>query len=365
MSRGPLRFHADPGVQRPDLPLAPVVHGFFREIESVRSSTPWDRRFIDWWDRAHDYLAPVPLAEAEFGVLAVDWYWIRGGTWRSRTDKDLRQRALLFADRVHAAGRPLVVFFTGDRSHEALPVRDAIVFREGLYRSRLGPRDRAMPAFTEDLVESYCDGRLPLRGWQPEPTVGFCGLAGHRRNLTDWAKLAAYHARGLATQGWADISPYAGENLRAEALDRLSRAGGLRTNFVIRSEGVFFRHADPFALLPVRREYVRNLAESDYVLCCRGSGNYSFRLYETLCMGRIPVFVDTDCVLPCEAEIGWRDCCVWVEESKLDSLPEQVLEHHARLDAASFRDRQLRNREIWLEYLAPRSFFSRMLPQQQ
>ena len=40
-------------------------------------------------------------------------------------------------------------------------------------------------------------------------------------------------------------------------------------------------------------EYYENLLDSDYILCIRGAGNFSIRLYETLMVGRIPIFVNT------------------------------------------------------------------------
>lgn len=61
---------------------------------------------------------------------------------------------------------------------------------------------------------------------------------------------------------------------------------------------------------------------SDYVLCARG-GDFSYRLYETLSYGRIPVFVDTDCVLPYDSEIKWKDYCVWVDEKEVNRIGER------------------------------------------
>jgi len=74
----------------------------------------------------------------------------------------------------------------------------------------------------------------------------------------------------------------------------------------------------------VRREYAASLAAGEYALCVRGAGNFSFRLYEALSCGRIPVFVDTDCVLPDEDHVDWRSLCVYVDESELPRLEEAV-----------------------------------------
>ncbi len=108
--------------------------------------------------------------------------------------------------------------------------------------------------------------------------------------------------------------------VRARAITTLQRADGIATNFVFRDD----TWRDPDGNLGAyhsshqyRHEYVANTQASDYVLCTRGWGNFSFRLYETLCLGRIPVFVDTDCVLPAADEIDWRSLCVWVPGSEL------------------------------------------------
>ena len=45
-------------------------------------------------------------------------------------------------------------------------------------------------------------------------------------------------------------------------------------------------------------EYYENIKNSDYVLVFKRTGNFSIRLYETLMMGRIPIFINTDCLLP-------------------------------------------------------------------
>jgi hypothetical protein len=110
-------------------------------------------------------------------------------------------------------------------------------------------------------------------------------------------------------------------------------------------------------LVGVRREYVDNMVDSDYVLCVRGSGNYSYRLYEALCMGRVPVIVDTDLALPGGADIDWRALSVWVDRSALEQLPERVREFHAGLTPPEFVELQHRLRRLWTERLSPQGYF--------
>jgi hypothetical protein len=86
-------------------------------------------------------------------------------------------------------------------------------------------------------------------------------------------------------------------------------------------------------------------------------GNYSIRFYETLSCGRIPVFVNTDCVLPFEEWIDWKSYCVWVEAHEVARAAEKVAEFHDGLSDAEFRDRQRACRQLWLDWLSPLGFF--------
>ena len=112
------------------------------------------------------------------------------------------------------------------------------------------------------------------------------------------------------------------------------------------------------ARINARNEYVQNMVESDYILCARGAGNFSYRLYETLCCGRIPVFIDTDCVLPLESSIDWKSHCVWVEGSDVAHIGDQVAAFHASLTPAEFADRQRACRALWETHLSPQGFFA-------
>ncbi len=84
--------------------------------------------------------------------------------------------------------------------------------------------------------------------------------------------------------------------------------------------------------------YKRHLASNTYVICARGSENYSFRLYETLNYGRVPVIVDTDMVLP--SEIDWKALSVIVPYHSLDKIYEAIVEDYRSRSAEGFLTRQ-------------------------
>jgi hypothetical protein len=151
---------------------------------------------------------------------------------------------------------------------------------------------------------------------------------------------------------------------RVQAMRLLQRSRHVDTNFVVRPYRVMTSIAHPMApevVSPTRHEFLQNLWESDYVLCARGNGNYSHRLYEALACGRIPLFIDTDCVLPFDFAIDWKRFCVWVDQGDdphLRSVADRVAEFHASISGEEFEELQVACRRLWEEWLSPEAFFA-------
>jgi hypothetical protein len=298
------------------------------------------------------------LDECDIAVLPVDWMNVRGAHWLTKTNQKALERCQEFAQLVAPTGKPLVMFFSGDCSGEPVPLPGATVFRHHTYRSRRGKTDFVFPAFVEDFVHHYFAGKTPIRRKSATPTVGFCGLA-RPQSPSEWLKLPIYHALMLKRFGHPDVSPYKGITLRQRALRVLGASRAVKTNFVIHGETVFLTDSGTVEAKRQRRaQYVQNLEQSDYVLCLRGSGNFSFRLFETLSCGRIPIFIDTDCVLPFDSILDWRKHCIWVDESEIDELPERVAAFHDALSPDEFEELQLRCRDLWRQWLSADGFFT-------
>jgi len=79
------------------------------------------------------------------------------------------------------------------------------------------------------------------------------------------------------------------------------------------------------------RDYTSHLEYCTYVVCPRGIENYSYRIYEALNRGRIPVIIDTDVVLP--KEIDWDQVSIRVPYESLDRIYDMILhDYHSRSD---------------------------------
>ncbi len=311
---------------------------------------PSSGRFDRYMATGIGWFQMTSLAEADAAVLPFDWHYVISNSHtRDYADQFIAQAA--------HAGKPTLVFW-GDDSDRAIGLQSTWVFRTSLYRSHQRHNEFAMPAWSEDFVARYLGGQLPVRVKRVRPTVGFCGYA---PSLTTSSRLRYLLHRGkhfLTTlrQRRADAS------IRMAALHMLHASSHVDTNFVIRNN--FLGGAsradgtlDWTRLQSARHEFVQNLAESDYILCARGAGNFSYRLYETLCCGRIPVFVDTDCVLPYHNHIDWKSFCVWVDEKELQQIGAKVADFHKALSVDEFVALQYRCRKLWEDYLSPEGFF--------
>ena len=102
------------------------------------------------------------------------------------------------------------------------------------------------------------------------------------------------------------------------------------------------------------------MKDSDYIICVRGGGNFSARFYETLAMGRIPIFINTDCILPFDNLIDWKRYCVWVEKKELRNIGEKITTFHQSLSNEEFQKLQAECRIIWEQYLSREGEMSKL-----
>lgn len=319
-------------------------------------TAPESGRFDRYTEKGRSFFEMTSLREADLAVMPASWE-------RVMHNKVARDLSIQFAEKARQAGKRLIIFFWSD-SDDDVPIENAMLFRTSFYRSKRKFNEFAMPAWSEDFVEKYLGAQPPIRQKSVNPTVGFCGYAAPLKEpMSKKLKSALRWGAGLVGVKKKLIPSRSGAAIRAKALCILSRSSRVKNDFIIRDR--FFAGAilpngrEDLALMrKARLEYVRNMIESDYILCVRGAGNFSYRLYETLCCGRIPVFVDTDCVLPYDFDIEWKKYCVWVDESELSLIAEKVAEFHRNLSPQDFVELQHECRRLWEQRLSPEGFFA-------
>lgn len=217
-----------------------------------------------------------------------------------------------------------------------------------LQKRSLRQNSLACPAWIPDLLREELQQET-LSGTPPPvsaPIVGFCGYAPLclRSGILNLPEKLHDALQSRFSFGHA---------ARRISLELLSRSPSVQTDFLIRRNH-FWKSKNGRQ----RDEFLRNLINCHYALCVRGNGNYSFRLYEALSVGSIPVLLDTDCVLPWHEEIDYRSYFPVIPETRIFRLPQLIRAHFDSGDADRFQEQRLNCRRLWLEHLSIEGFFS-------
>ncbi len=273
------------------------------------------------------------------------------------------QRLQKIGEMVSSLGLPSLAF---DISHERRkPAWLDYIIRFSWYRSLQEQGVVISPAFLGsdgfDLIAEF-----GLHDWQPMPkeslpSVSFCGREGGKLGLAIWRILPRSLTRWMATNFFCattrGIRMTCCYPLRVDAMQILAKDSRIKTDFLGRGQ---------MGISPLkvkgdlrRRQFVENLMGNAYALCVRGTDNYSWRFYEALSLGKIPVLIDTDCILPLENEIPWDDLIVRAPATRLHELPDILVEWHSLRSASEFIQVQQQLRAIF-ECLTPAQFYPKV-----
>lgn len=254
------------------------------------------------------------------------------------------------------AGKKAYAYISGDFGERFPAFSNLIYFRMGGFRSQLNNNNLAFPSSLSDhLQRLYHTNDIEALPWQEKPIVGFCGQANMSKikAIKENIKFLKENVRRfIANPFRTDYEPlFASGYERAKLLKLIEASSSITTKFIYREH---YRAGanSPELQNKTTREYYDNLRASQYIVCIRGGGNFSVRFFETLLMGRIPVFVNTDCLLPLEDSIDWKKQVVWVEWHEKHRIADKIQEFHQHHTVASFQALQESNRSIWFHKLS-------------
>lgn len=214
------------------------------------------------------------------------------------------------------AGKKIIVIFNDDSDEDlGLPEDSVIIFRTSFNASTRQTNEYPIPAFVGDFYEQ---SKL-ITDQDEQMTLGFCGNTE--------------------------------QEFRQEIIETMEDQGILKTNFILR-KGFW---APELPKEQARREFLDNLRDNLFVLCMRGDGNFSYRLYETMMMGRIPVIIDSDQVFPFEDIINYDGLGIVIEEEELDEA-EEIIETWLIVNQNDLESIQRYNRQIWEKYMSPQGW---------
>lgn len=252
-------------------------------------------------------------------------------------------------------------YITGDFGF-LFPNLDCLVYlRAGGFTQQLPKNNIGLPISLSDIYGSlYKDQEFKVRDKQKLPKIGFCGHASSslKKRCKDELVFAKKNVvRFFKNPLRRDYEPlFASAYQRYKLLKILENSSALNTDFIYRKKyraGAITKQMRR----QTNKEYYENIRHSDYVLCVRGSGNFSVRLYETLMMGRIPVFVDTNCLLPFVDDINWEKHMVLIPWQRRNEISQIVSDFHNNLSDEEFEELQRSNRLLWQNSLSVAGIF--------
>jgi hypothetical protein len=106
--------------------------------------------------------------------------------------------------------------------------------------------------------------------------------------------------------------------LRQRLYDRLKPTEA-QYRSCIKIQGLVFSTAFDGTGMDVKREYIAFLRRTRFILCPRGLGVGSVRIFEAMKAGRVPVIISDKYVLP--SGIDWDSCAVRIREKDINNIP--------------------------------------------
>jgi hypothetical protein len=305
-----------------------------------------------------DFSLMDKLDQADIAVLPMTWNYYR--------KHGQVEKALAFIHAARRACRPVLSYVSGDEGVAVPPeCEDVYVVRLSGCRSRRRKRQVAQPVFFDDPATIY-PGLISYDRPSKSgglPSVGFCGQASFHILKLAWDELRGifrHAAYGLGVRLEEPQPLYPPVLLRARALRILRRSPLVDTQFIVRSR---YRAGtiEPVSRERTSQEFYENIGHTDYTLCLRGGGNFSKRFYETMAMGRIPVLVDTDCLLPFDSILPWDSYIVRVLDVDLACLAKRVADDFSAGGSARLADRKHRCRRLWEDWLSFSGFHRQLV----
>ncbi|MBC7695256.1 MAG: exostosin family protein [Burkholderiales bacterium] len=242
--------------------------------------------------------------------------------------------------------KKILLFFNSD-DDTIIDIKNTIVFRTSFYESTRSKNVFALPGWSVDFAKYFPNQKVIYISKDVKPTISYCGYIDYlHRSFVQTIKAFLFN-RKLDNDSNARL-------LRGLACRKLLKNKKIKVQFLFRDGFWASGIADKNK---ARLDYAQNMIDSMYAIVVRGAGNFSYRLYEVLSCGRIPIFINTDSVLPFDYLIDWKKHMVWIEEKDASKIDSIVLNFHKNKSDVQLKGIQESNRRLYVEYLSPNGFF--------
>jgi hypothetical protein len=175
----------------------------------------------------------------------------------------------------------IIIFILDDYEFELSSYSNQIIVRSSADKSLLKFNEVVLPFLWSPVFKPF----EPLLR-KEKPIVGFCG--------------------------WR--SKYRYEILKAIRTD-----ARIQENYIIRDKFMGGHRLSDNTV----DDFDNNMKESHFIICNRGTGNFSMRFFQTLASGRIPIVVNSDMQLPLHGVVSYDN--VIIMENSVEKVIERLL----------------------------------------
>lgn len=260
-----------------------------------------------------------------------------------------QQKMLPFLEKARSFNKKTILFYNSDDDTD-IDLQDVVIFRTSYYRSKHRSNTYALPGWSVDFAKYFPNNQFSVLPYNPKPSVSYCGYIDKKPDsfkaiIRSFIKKEPFSYEAMARE------------LRGKGCRILQANKNIDTDFIIRdgfwAQGIADKNK-------ARHDYAENMINSLYGIVTRGAGNFSYRLIEMMSAGRIPVFIDTDSMLPYDTLIDWKQHVVWLDQKDIDKIDKIVLDYHKSKTEEQLRTIQQNNRNLYLEYLGPNGFLKNL-----
>lgn len=317
----------------------------------------------------YDYWNPILwLKENEFNAEIKSKFWARNTLYKQVSqikDADIcflpmafnfyiKYRCLKKAnDFIYYCNRynkKVVVWIFGDYDYR-IHYTNIILIHQGPCLNQLGVFRLTANAELRNELASI-DDFLP-RSKSVIPKVGFVGQVYSNRVILYFFRNILWNIiYRLRITNWVPPGVIPHVYLRRKVLKILKSDNRVEASFIYRNKFMGSNASEYH-----KNEYFQNMLSNDYIVCIRGSGNFSFRLFEAISNGKIPIIIDTNITLPFNDLINWDKICIKVAEKDISSLPDLLIEFHSSITNEDFKRLQFKIKKIWHSYFEVESFY--------
>ncbi len=135
----------------------------------------------------------------------------------------------------------------------------------------------------------------------------------------------------------------------------------LHDSFVVQGNSFFIKECSKEELERRQSVFVRSLHDSICILCPPGVGPQSVRLYETMCMGRLPVLFDYKTLYPFPDKIDYSAFALIIPAEKLMHTGALLKEWLKRHSPEELSQKAVLARKVWWDYFSPAQYSRRLL----